>query len=60
MPGFRARRNRETADNGWFWLVSSARKNPRVVLFAGGNALEIMDSKTKGYRDIESVNSFQN
>jgi len=34
-----------------------SRKNPKVVLFAGGNTLEIMDSKTKGYRDIESVTS---
>jgi len=43
------------ADNGWFWLVRSANKNPQVVLFSGGNTLELMGSKTLGYRDIRSV-----
>jgi len=43
------------ADNGWFWVVRSARKNPQVVLFAGGNSLNIMGSTTQGYRDIRSL-----
>lgn len=49
------------ADNGWFWLVSSATSNhPKVVLFAGGNSLEIMESRTNGYRDIKSIWSSPN
>jgi hypothetical protein len=45
------------ADSGWFWIVRSANKNPQMVLFAGGNTLELMDSKTLGYRDIRGVSS---
>jgi len=41
-------------DNDWFWIVLSARKNPKVVLFAGGSSLEVMSSRTNGYRDIRS------
>jgi hypothetical protein len=43
------------ADNGWFWVVRSARKNPQVVLFAGGNSLELMGSMMQGYCDIRSL-----
>ena len=43
------------ADNGWFWLVRSARSDPKVVLFAGGNILELMNSRTNGCRDIRSA-----
>jgi hypothetical protein len=43
------------ADNGWFWVVRSAHKNPRVVLFAGGNSLQMMVTRTNGYRDIRST-----
>jgi hypothetical protein len=42
-------------DHGWFWLVRSARKNPEILLFAGGDSLELMESRTLGYRDIRSV-----
>jgi hypothetical protein len=40
------------ADAGWFWIVSSARKNPQVILFGGGDSLEVLDGKTKNYKDI--------
>jgi len=40
------------ADNAWFWLVRSARTNPKVLLFAGGDSLELLSSRTNGYRDI--------
>jgi hypothetical protein len=40
------------ADASWFWIVGSARKNPQVVLFGGGDSLEVLDSKTKNYKDI--------
>jgi hypothetical protein len=43
------------ADNDWFWVVRSAYKNPNVVLFAGGNSLELMKARVNGYRDIKSV-----
>ena len=43
------------ADNDWFWVVRSAYKSPKVVLFAGGYSLEFMKAKTNGYRDIRSV-----
>jgi hypothetical protein len=43
------------ADNDWFWVVRSAYKNPKVVLFAGGYSLELMKARAKGYRDIKSV-----
>jgi hypothetical protein len=42
------------ADNDWFWIVRSAHKNPSIVLFAGGNSLEVLGAKTNGYRDIRS------
>jgi len=43
------------ADNGWFWLVRSPYNNPLVVLWAGGNSLELLDSRTHGLRDVRSV-----
>ena len=43
------------ADNGWFWVIHSAKEIPRVVLFANGNSLEVMGSRTNGYHDIRSV-----
>jgi hypothetical protein len=42
------------ADNDWFWLIGSANKNPHVVLFVGGNSVELKHSVTNGYRDITS------
>lgn len=42
------------ADNDWFWLVSSADKNPKVVLFVGGNSVELGHGLTNGYRNITS------
>src|SRR6266478_5832239 len=43
------------ADNCWFWVVRSARNHPKVVLIAGGNSLEVMNSRTSGYRNIRSI-----
>ena len=42
------------ADNGWFWIVRSGRQNPKVILFANGNSIKILDTKSDGYRDIRS------
>ena len=42
-------------DHDWFWIVRPAGKKPRLVLFAGGNSLEVQDSRTNSYRDISSV-----
>jgi hypothetical protein len=35
--------------------VRSARKDPDVIPFGGGDSLELLTSKTKGYRDIGIV-----
>lgn len=43
------------ADNGWCCVVRSTRKDPKVVLFAGGNSVELMTGKTNGYRDIRNT-----
>ncbi len=43
------------ADNSWFWVVRSARKDPEVILFSGGDSLEVLDAKTHGYKDIRAV-----
>jgi hypothetical protein len=40
------------ADHGWFWVIHSARKNPKVVLYAGGDSLKLLGTTTHGYRDI--------
>jgi hypothetical protein len=43
------------ADCAWFWLVRSARTRPKVVLFSNTNSIELLGSRTNGYRDIRSV-----
>jgi hypothetical protein len=43
------------ADNSWFWVVRDARKDPEIILFSGGDSLEVLDAKTHGYRDIRTV-----
>jgi hypothetical protein len=43
------------ADNAWFWVVRSARTHPKVVLFASGGFLELLNRRTNGYRDMRSV-----
>jgi len=43
------------ADTAWFWIVSSVEHNPRVVLAAGGKTLEVLNSSSKGYHDIQSL-----
>ena len=47
-------------DHDWFWIVQPAGKKPRVVLFAGGNSLEIQDTRNNAYRDISSVWNYPN
>jgi hypothetical protein len=42
------------ADNAWFWLVRSAHNSPRIVLFRGGDSLELLSTTTNGYRDVRS------
>src|SRR6185312_4777591 len=36
------------ADNDWFWVVRSPRHNPSVVLFSGGDYLQLLNSGTNG------------
>jgi hypothetical protein len=42
-------------DHDWFWVVRPAGTKPGIALFAGGNSLEVQDTKSNGYRDISSV-----
>lgn len=42
------------ADNTWFWLVLLTHKNPRVVLFTGGNSLNLLPNQTNGLWDIRA------
>ncbi|MGA3323503.1 MAG: hypothetical protein ABSF45_03465 [Terriglobia bacterium] len=42
-------------DTGWFWLVRSTPNNPKILLWATGNSIQVMDSKTNGYCDISSA-----
>ena len=43
------------ADNDWYWVVRSPKKDPKVVLFSGGYFFEVMNTKTNGYKDIRGV-----
>lgn len=40
------------ADGAWFWVVRSAYKNPVIVLWEAGNGLNVLTTRTNGYRDI--------
>jgi hypothetical protein len=42
------------ADNGWFWIVRSTPGNPKVLLWVGGNSIDVVEGRTNGYRDILS------
>ena len=44
-----------SGDHEWFWIVRPAGKKPKIALFAGGSSLEVQDSRTNSYRDINSV-----
>jgi hypothetical protein len=48
------------ADNCWFWLVRPSGDTPKVLLFTGEYSVELMNSKTNGYRDVRSVWSSPN
>jgi hypothetical protein len=39
----------------WYWVVLPIPKKPKLLLSASGNVIELMDSRTKGYRDIRTV-----
>jgi len=43
------------ADNGWFWVVRSAYKSPKIVLFTTGYSVEVMSSRTNGYLNLLSA-----
>jgi hypothetical protein len=42
------------ADCSWFWIISCDHDTPKIVLWAQGNSIEVMRSKTNGYRNIRS------
>jgi hypothetical protein len=39
-------------DNAWFWIVLSAYGTPKVVLWRGGDSIEVMPRKTNGYKNL--------
>jgi hypothetical protein len=42
------------ADNEWYWVVHQVGKRAEVLLFANGLALNVLWSRTNGYKDIET------
>jgi hypothetical protein len=44
-----------SGDHDWFWVVRPAGKKPRIALYAGGTSLDVLDSRTSSYRDINSI-----
>lgn len=42
------------ADNDWFWIVRRLLGRTRVVLFAGGLSVELLNSRTLGYKNIRT------
>jgi mRNA-degrading endonuclease RelE of RelBE toxin-antitoxin system len=43
------------ADNDWFWLVRQTQNRAQVILDAGGNCLDLLRTRSSGYRDIRTV-----
>jgi hypothetical protein len=43
------------ADNEWFWVVRTDGPHPKVVLNEGASFLQLLNSRTNGFRDIQSV-----
>jgi hypothetical protein len=39
---------------GWFWVFRSADTNYQLVLKAAGNGLEVLRTRSNGYRDIQT------
>jgi hypothetical protein len=42
------------ADNDWFWIVRDMGDHAQVLLFASGNGIDLLKTRTNGYKDIES------
>lgn len=40
------------ADNTWFWIVRQNGQKASMLLFAGGNCLDLGTKKTLGYRNV--------
>jgi hypothetical protein len=43
------------ADNDWFWIVRVMGGHAQILLFANGNGIDFLRTRTNGYREIESV-----
>jgi hypothetical protein len=43
------------ADCDWFWVVRSGLKRPAVLLFENASWLELLESRSRGYKDIRDV-----
>jgi hypothetical protein len=42
------------ADNDWFWIIRFVGGKPEILLFDGTYSLNIMNSRTHGYKDIQT------
>lgn len=42
------------ADNNWFWIVRRLRGHAQAILFANGLSLELLNSRTSGYKNIRT------
>lgn len=40
------------ADNDWFWIVRTPHTHPEVIFFDGGSTVELLNTRTNGYKDI--------
>ncbi len=43
------------ADCAWFWVVRSDKTHPKIILFANANSIELLKSRTNGFRNIRTV-----
>jgi hypothetical protein len=43
------------ADNDWFWIVRRQDGHTRVILFANGLSIELLNSRTLGYKNIRTL-----
>jgi len=42
-------------DSNWFWIVRCLPGHSEVILFANGNGLEVLKTRTAGYKDIRTI-----
>lgn len=43
------------ADNTWFWVIRSAHNNPKIVLWAGCDLIEVTNDRANSLKNIRTV-----